>query len=321
MIWFDTPDNTVTTIDTLYKYSKGQNITLFPTEDYDFWEPYEANYQEFDRYFYQKFRAFEVIQEYPNGTPVADMLADWKQIIDAHLFINQKRYSELYRVQVLPDNAYDIVNNYDLHETAQRKNTGTQTDAIGGRQDSTQRGAGSTSTQYGAKSESTQYGARNDQNVYGSRTDTNSTTLGQQTSDSTQQRSAFNSSAPQTVAAGSIANGSRQDSASLTTGSHTDTASIGGHTDTRTEQARTDTTTEAPRTDTATIGAQSNQRTDNLQEDTTLHRYGNIGVQTAAEIIAGHERLWDAFKFYQMIFDEIAEEYLVIDVDFDFIGG
>lgn len=302
-MWCYTPTNKAVTIDALYKYAQAQGLTLLPTEDFDFWQPYEAAYQKFDRYFYQRFRAFKVQQEYDADTSDEYMLQDWKQIIDAHLFLNAKRYSELYRVQVLAADAYDVVNNYDLHEVSERKNTGTVTDALGQRQDSLQHGALTRETTYGGHTDSTQYG---------SRTDSNSTTLGAQTSSSTDKRSAFNSSSMQDVAGGSISNGSRSDSASLTTGSHTDTATIGGHTDTSTEQARTDT---------STTGAQSNQRTDNLQEDYTLRRYGNIGVQTPADVIGGHIDLWAAFRFYQMIFNEIAEEYLVIDVDFDFAGS
>lgn len=287
-------------VDGLYNYAKTNNQTLFPTEEYDFWAGYEANYQKFDRYFYQKYRAFKVCQEYDAAETSGDVLADWKQIIDAHLFINAKRYSELYKVQVLAADAYDIVNNYDLTEEYSRDNTGTQTMAEGARQDS---------TQYGQKQNTNQYGQKQITDAYAQRTDTNNTTLGQQTSTSTEKRSAFNSSGLQNVAGGDIQNGQRQDSATLINGAHNDT---------HTEAQSTDTLTEAQHTDTISKGAQSNTRTDALKEIGRLHRYGNIGIQTAGEIISKHINLWDAFRFYQMIFDEIALNYLVIDVDFDF---
>lgn len=300
MIFFNEAMEKTASINALYNYAKSENITLFPTEDYNFWEAYELNYAKFDRFFYQKYRAFKVMLIYNRGASVAHMLEDWKSIIDAHFFLNAKRYNELYRVQVLADNAYDVVNNYDLNETITRTNTGTVEDARGARTDSIARGAGSTQTSYGAENVQTAYGARNS---------SNNTTLGAQTSDSTQSRSAFNASELVDVQGGSITNGSRQDSASLTEQSHTDTT---------TKAAKTDTTTEAARTDTASTGEQTNTRTDDLTENTTVRRYGNIGVQTPADVIGGHIDLWQAFKFYQMIFDEIAAEYLVIDVDFDF---
>lgn len=301
MIYFGTPKRSVT-IDTLYAYCKQNEQTLLPTEDFDFWKGYESNYQRFDRYFFQKFRAFKVLQEYGENTTITEMLSDWKQIVDAHLFINAKRYSELYRVQVLAADAYDVVNNYDVHEEYERDNTGTQSMNEGQRLDT---------TAYGAKQDSNQYGQVQSTDVYGARHDTNNTTLGSQTSSSTDKRSAFNSGLTN-VAGGDINNGSRQDSATLDTGAHTDT-----HTD----AARTDTLNSGAHTDNVTKGAQLNQRTDNLKEESTMHRYGNIGVQTPADVIGGHIDLWTAFKFYEMIFDEIALNYLVIDVDFDFTAS
>lgn len=355
--WFNTSTKKSVNIDTLYDYARVNQQTLFPTEDFDFWLPYELNYQKFDRFFYQKFRAFKICQDYAADASMGDMLTDWKQIVDAHLFINAKRYSELYRVQVLSNDAYDIVNNYDLRETIERTNTGTVTDNIGNRIDQMTTGGQTHDTVYGAQSEQTAYGALNRQEahgaqtettqvgaaenstVYGSKVNSNQTNLGAQTSGSTQTRSAFNSSTLQDVSGGSISNGARQDSATLTEGSHTDTESLGAHSDTVSRGAFTDTTTEAARTDTHsatahtdtltdsarqdshTQGAQENVRTDDLEENTSIRRYGNIGVQTPADVVGGHIDLWQAFRFYQMIFDEIAAEYLVIDVEFDFFNA
>ena len=296
-------DKKSVTIDALYTYAKQNQQTLLPTEEYDFWAGYEANYQKFDRYFFQKFRAFKVCQEYDSTATTSMMLTDWKQIVDAHLFVNGKRYSELYRVQVLSAEAYDVVNNYDVHEVYERDNTGTQSMNEGQRMDS---------NSYGATQETTQYGEAQRTEQYGARQDSNSTTLGAQQSSNTEQKSAFNSSSMSNISGGTINNGSRQDSASLTTGAHTDT-----HTD----STRTDYTLGNAHSDTLTKGQQLNQRTDNLKEESTMHRYGNIGVQTPADVIGGHIDLWEAFKFYEMIFDEIALKYLVIDVDFDFASS
>ncbi len=300
IIPFTRPSKKSVTIDTLYNYSKSQNVTLLPTEDYDFWAAYEVNYAKFDRYFYQKFRAFKVMQDYGSDVSLDYMLTDWKQLVDAHLFVNAKRYSELYRVQVLADTAYDIANNYDLHETITRAGTGSISDHLGNRTDSHITGAQEHETRFGATSNETRYGAR---------TDSNQTTLGAQTSGTTESRSAFNSTTMQDTNAASISNGARQDSASLTEGAHTDVTEAATHTDVLTDGARTDS---------ATTGAQQNLRETEDEETTTVRRYGNIGVQTPADVIGGHIDLWEAFKFYQMIFDEIADVYLVIDVDFDF---
>lgn len=286
-------------IEQLYHYAQDNEEKLLPTSNFDFWSGYSANSAKFDRYFYQKFRAFKVDKAYDADDSYGEILTDFKALFDVHLFINSKRYSELYRVQVLAADAYDVVNNYDLTEAITRTNTGTVKDNLGARSDSISYGQVQTTHQKGAISES---------DVYGTHTDSNSSTLGQQTSSSTGSRSAFNSGLTQVEGSG-ITNGSRSDSSSVT---------YGAHTDTHTEQAHTDTDSVGSHTDGHSTGAQENTRTDNLTETTNLHRFGNIGVQTPADVIGGHISLWEAFKFYQMIFDDFATDYLLLDLDYDF---
>ena len=94
--------------------------------------------------------------------------------------------------------------------------------------------------------------------------------------------------------------------------------------------AQTDTHNVAPY-NTSTLTAESSDvagsRTDNFgeREDTegartdtfdsdewTLTRRGNIGVQTAGDILAIHTRYWtEQYKFMQLIFDDIAKQLLM----------
>lgn len=121
-------------------------------------------------------------------------------------------------------------------------------------------------------------------------------------------------------------NGQRED----TEGSRTDTALQ--HIDT--EGSRTDTTlqhvdTEGQRIDTTsqrqdTKGQRqdtSGSRTDTTlqhvdtheNDEWTLTRKGNIGVQTAGDILRIHTEFWtETYKFMNMIFDDIAKELLMI---------
>lgn len=280
----------------LYTAAQSLQTTLLPTSSFSFWQDYAANSAAIDRYFENRYHSFLYARSFKEDAADGTILTHWKDTITAHFFINAKRYNELYRVQVLDPESYDIINNYDLTESSERDNTGTQTQAYGQRIDS---------TQYGQTQETTQHGQKQLTDVYGQRQDSNQTTLGQQTSTSTDKRSAFNSTALQDVAGGSIQNGSRQDSASLTMGTHTDT-----HTDAQS----TDTVTGTQHTDTMTKGQQSDTRTDALKEKLTLHRRGNIGVQTVADVVGGFVDLWEKrFNFYQMIFDEIITQYLCVD--------
>lgn len=101
-----------------------------------------------------------------------------------------------------------------------------------------------------------------------------------------------------------------------TEGSRTDTTLA--HTDT--EGQRIDTTsqrqdTKGQRQD--TTGSRTDttlQHVDTHENDEwTLTRKGNIGVQTAGDILRIHTEFWnETFKFMNMIFDDIAKELLMI---------
>lgn len=225
----------------LYKYSKTQNTPLLGSANYDFWIPYTTGFATFDRYFRNRFKSWFYFESFADSEAVEDMHTDFVDTIAAHLAINSKRYSELYRVQVLSADAYDIVNNYDLNET----HTNTHSES--------------------------------GENVSGSRTDSTTNNNGAQTTTNTGSVQGFNSAAFSDSDKQVIASASYTDSASLSKGSQTDTHNASG------------------------------------TESITIRKYGNIGVQTPADVIGGHIELWqDLFNFYKMIFDEIAKEYLLI---------
>ena len=59
---------------------------------------------------------FPFDQEYSEG--VASIQQDFTFDVYAHLMANDKRYAELWRVNVIPDNeAYSLTNNVDVTET------------------------------------------------------------------------------------------------------------------------------------------------------------------------------------------------------------
>ena len=303
------------TIKELYDYAVDNSTTLFPTSTYDFWEAYTgANTAKIDRYFLEKYKAFCLVNSYDVTATKSDMLSDFKSIISAHFLVNAKRYNELYRVETLAADAYDIASNYDLTEEITRENTGTVKDNLGSRQDGKQYTAVAVTMSSSQHEDSHIKGQVEEDYEHGAHTDGNSTTLGAQTSESTQTRSAFNSSTLQNVQGGSIENGEREDSSEVSYGEYTDTKTTHGYTDRDNYGAKVDTNVTGSHGETATTGAQENTRTDNLKEETSLHRYGNIGVQTAAQIIGGHVDLWKSFQFFNIVFAEIMDNYLCLEV-------
>ena len=78
--------------------------------------------------------------------------------------------------------------------------------------------------------------------------------------------------------------------------------SINGFTDTQ-DNSMTYGAHKDERDDTYTDGA----RHDVTDEDVTIHKVGNMGVQTVDDMLNKHWNNWDRFKFYDLIFEDIAK--------------
>ena len=311
------------TINNIYQHSKANNIPLLGTNSFDFWQSYIAAFNVYDRYFRDKFLSWFYWLNFDETATLENIYDDFIDAVQAHLTINSKRYSELYRVQVLAANAYDIVNNYDLNETHSATRSDSATDVSGGRSDSK-----SGSTVFGShtdsKSGSNTSGAREDTQsgsaTDGARQDTGTTGLGTQTNTTEKQIEGFNSDAYTDADKTIETTGSRSDTTTVNKGAQTNTTSetlnkgeqidsysdsmtIGGHTDSISENT--------------SKGSQTDTHTGSATESISIRRYGNIGVQTAADVIGGHIQLWTTFNFYKMVFDEIAKDFLLLDQCYD----
>jgi len=123
----------------IYEYNKEENIKMLsgftssvdPT--HDFWKPYRDNYTYFDRMFKKMFSSwFPFDQE----GELADVSEDFAEDVKAWLMINDKRYSELYRIQTiaddekysLTDNVYEVETIEETGEHSSEFNKGAQTD-------------------------------------------------------------------------------------------------------------------------------------------------------------------------------------------------
>lgn len=255
-------------IQDIYNYCVHNNRPLFgPVSGFSFMADYAENHAAFDFFFNKRFSSFRYLTEFAKNSTAENVYNNFTQGINAFLFFNKKRFEELYRVQVLSNNAYDIVNNYDLTETSSRTGSG---------------------------SDSRNYGARSDSDTFGARTDTSEVTNGKQKSTTEKSIAGFNSS-----------NYSDSDKETTTVDEYTN----GG------------TTTKGAQNDTHTVGAHTDTGTTSTSETVNLRRFGNIGVQTAAEIIGGHVKLWENFNFYEILFTEIAREFLLVDDDFTTDNG
>lgn len=208
--------------------------------DADFWTPYLDNFEVFDYQFKQQFKTFEFFDQEKDETD-AEIMFNWQLTISSWLALNDKRYSELFRIHVIPDDeAYALTNNYDLHETYSGTNS------------------------------------NNGAVITGQRTDVTYDNMGNQNTSGINKVTAFNSSSENTNTSNEQTFGSKQDTHQFTKGQETDTSRSAG------------------------------------TDSHTLRRYGNIGVMTIEDMLQKHSNFWQLFNFYQIVFNDICKNFLLI---------
>ena len=119
-MWPMLEDAKVYNVKDIYFSAKDNNRKLLSEYGSDFWAGYKANYQYFDRLFMKKYASLIPIdQDYEEG--VQSIQEDFTFDVFAWLMANDKRYSELFRVNNILDNdAYSLTNNVDYTETVDR---------------------------------------------------------------------------------------------------------------------------------------------------------------------------------------------------------
>lgn len=217
MMYLRMSDENVYTIGDIYNKNKTDQTLMLSSYPADFWKPYRDNNTYFDRRFKSLYKSwFPYDQESDEG--LAAVADEFRLDVYAHLMANDKRYSELFRVNTIADDeAYSLVNNVDYTETRLRTE-GRDGENVKGSETITDTGA----NQYGAQTVSSE-----NENNKGEREDVN-----------IKSRSAFNESEFTGTEKDDFTSGAQTDSGSeeTTYGSHTDNIS-----NTRVDGQRTDT--------------------------------------------------------------------------------
>lgn len=263
----------------LYK-SVQPSGALFPTStNLTFWDAlYPTNKAAIDREFARRFAHFKYF-DFLEAETVSDSVTNFKADVLSILTFNQKRYAEMYRVFLVADADDPITYNYDMTETT---------------------GAQHSETNYGATS------ATKGQETFTKGSET--FTKGQETFTQGQQENTdgavtnthkvapMNSTTPIAESADektaqTITNGQRQDTYSQRQDTNGQREDVSG--------SRTDTTMA--------------HKDEYDSREWTLTRRGNIGVQTAGDILRIHTQYWtEIYKFMQLIFDDIAKQLLLV---------
>lgn len=271
------------TVDDMYKNSVSRDVPLLSDYSAPFWAEYVANYSHYDALFrrlYYSFRYFG--QDY--GDSVETVTVNFTNEVYHHLMVNAKKYSELYRVNVVDDADYSIVNNYSVKETLNKETSRTDSDVYGNRTDHIDE-------MVGARADTSSV-------TSGKRTDTNDTKVGSQINTGTNTIAGFNSAGFENDNKVLDELGARNDTSTTTIGEKSDstTTNIG----------------EQNNITSFDKGSQSDSHTGSGKEEYTLSRVGNIGIKTATAIMKEHVDFWSIYEFYTYIFKEICAELLLI---------
>lgn len=123
------------TVKDMYKHAQDNSLTLLPYEPPvgSWWsDSYLQNTVNYDRLFNRLyFNSYYFMQE-PDAS-IADVYADFVAAVTDHLVANDKRYEELYRINEVDDDAYSIIDNYDVTETRSGSGSRRIVDAFGNR--------------------------------------------------------------------------------------------------------------------------------------------------------------------------------------------
>lgn len=228
------------TVKELYQVTKLNEEPLLSDYDAEWWSEYVTNYGDFDAMFAKMFKTF-VYYDQDSEETVEDIQTDFTHTVERWLRMNDKRYAELYRIHVIPDDdSYNLAYNYDRHETYSGNNNV----------------AGSSIT--------------------GQRTDITYDNIGSQNSSNLDKVTGWNTGSENTRDSSNASVGSREDTHQFTKGQEQDT-----------------------------------NRTQGTDAHTS-HIFGNIGVTTVDDMLKKHSDFWQVFNFYQIIFNDICKNFLLI---------
>ena len=271
------------TVNDMYTYTKTSGAKLLSEYESPFWSDYINNSTKYDSLFRRMFYSFRYFMQDADDT-IETITANFTSDVYNHLLINDKKYAELYRVHVIPDEDYSITDNYNVTEKMDKDISHNDSDIFGDRTDTT-------TDILGAKTDSST-------TIIGSRSDVSETNIGEQTNKGTDTIAGFNSS-----------NFSNDTQVTNVLGAKTDKK-----TDTIGEQTNTAETTSGSQSNTYTFQKSNQTDTHNGtgKEEYTLTRVGNIGVKTVTAVMEEHTEFWSKWEFYSMIFGEICAELLMV---------
>ena len=323
------------TVNDMYKDARSSNAPLLSNYEAPFWSEYVSDFSNYDRVFNRLYKSFEYFLQEEDDS-VSECRSNFTEDVKCLLIANSKKYNELYRTYKIDDSIYSLTDNYDVTETYSGNKLTTIESRLGSRTDNTK-----TSDVIGSKTDSIEntdiIGAitntetmnngvknTNENTTYGAKNTNENTIYGSGSSETVGEVSPMDSNMFYNNNKNSTTTSEKTDSKQTTHSTFTDSkqTTYSAFTDSKTinEAERTNTSNNVVNSgeqnnssnNTYTKGEQSDTHNHDETESYNIRKRGNIGVQTATDMISKHNQFWNSYEFYTLIFKDICKELLSI---------
>ena len=323
------------TVNDMYKDARSSNAPLLSNYEAPFWSEYVSDFSNYDRVFNRLYKSFEYFLQEEDDS-VSECRSNFTEDVKCLLIANSKKYSELYRTYKIDDSIYSLTDNYDVTETYSGSKLTTIESRLGSRTDNTE-----TSDVIGSKTDSIENtdiigainntetmnnGAKNtnENTTYGAKNTNENTTYGSGSSETVGEVSPMDSNMFYNNNKNSTTTSEKTDSKQITNAAFTDSkqTTYSTFTDSKTinEAERTNTSNNVVNSGEQNNssknkyikGEQSDTHNHDETESYNIRKRGNIGVQTATDMISKHNQFWNSYEFYTLIFKDICKELLSI---------
>lgn len=173
------------TVKDMYGVTNTNRSPLLSDYSASFWNEYVNNYDDFDNVFKSLFKSYRFFDQELDET-VEEVTANFTKLVKNWLKMNDKRYSELWRVNVVDDGKYGILDNYSITETYTGLDTTQSASKEGARTDTRDftEGSQNSENQFRVSAHNTNDNANKNSNkmISGSRNDVDVFTKGEMNS-------------------------------------------------------------------------------------------------------------------------------------------
>lgn len=118
----------------MYDITSSREVPLLSNYSSTFWSEYVAHFTEFDNVFKTLFKTFKFFDQEDDDN-VLEVTNNFIELVKNWLRMNDKRYTELYRIQVVDDSKYGILHDYNITEEYQGLDTIASVSKEGARTD------------------------------------------------------------------------------------------------------------------------------------------------------------------------------------------